>query len=531
MATNFPSSLDNLSNPTGSSALTSPDHAGQHADANDAIEALEAKVGVDGSAVTTSFDYKISNGVFPKLNVDSGVLFVDATNNRVGVNNSSPTVALDVTGAEKISGDLTVATTAFTVNSTTGKVGVGTASPSSTLDVIGSISARTSPTQDGVALSGRTGGTGTYEVTLTPTTLTADRTLTLPDATGTVALNSGANADYVSPYTGFRNAIINGDFRINQRAFTSATASGSYGHDRWLFGGSGGTVTYSTQAFTVGSPAVTGYESQNFARLVTSGQTGAASDYAWLSQPIEDVRTFANSTITISFWAKASSGTPKVAVSITQVFGSGGSPSAAIDTYGSQVTLSTSWARYSVTMAVPNINGKTIGSTANTSYLQLLLWTSAGSTYSARTGTLGVQNATIDFWGVQVERGSVATPFEQRPIQTELALCQRYYYQLVRGSAITLGIGFYNFTSQVYFTVTFPVTMRITPILVSSTGTNYYQASYGFTADQFNSLTLHQASPQTAGLYNGSEASGTAYQAFFMQTNDASAAIAFNSEF
>jgi hypothetical protein len=61
MATNFPTSLDALTNPTGSSSLTSPDHASQHADANDAIEALQAKVGVDSSAVITSLDYKIRN--------------------------------------------------------------------------------------------------------------------------------------------------------------------------------------------------------------------------------------------------------------------------------------------------------------------------------------------------------------------------------------------------------------------------------------------------------------------------------------
>lgn len=60
MATNFPTSLDALTNPTGSSSLTSPDHAGQHTDANDAIEALQAKVGVNGSAITTSLDYKVT---------------------------------------------------------------------------------------------------------------------------------------------------------------------------------------------------------------------------------------------------------------------------------------------------------------------------------------------------------------------------------------------------------------------------------------------------------------------------------------
>lgn len=60
MATNFPTSLDSLTNPTTGNPLSSPSHAGQHADANDAIEALEAKVGVNGSAVTTSHDYKIA---------------------------------------------------------------------------------------------------------------------------------------------------------------------------------------------------------------------------------------------------------------------------------------------------------------------------------------------------------------------------------------------------------------------------------------------------------------------------------------
>jgi len=276
-----------------------------------------------------------------------------------------------------------------------------------------------------------------YGASLSPTVLKVDSTNTRVginnqspaytlDVNGTVeATQFIQGTDYLTPYTGFRNKIINGDFRINQRVFSSTTANG-YGHDRWLLLKNGGTVTYSTQAFTVGSPAATGYEAQNYARIVTSGQS-ASGDYAVLAQPIEDVRTFANSTVTISFWAKASSGTPKVAVQIEQDFGTGGSPSSVVKTYFGQVTLSTSWARYSVTGALPNINGKTIGTTANTSSLYVNLWVSGGSTFNSQTGSLGIQNTTIDFWGVQVERGSVATPFEQRPIGAELALCQRYY--------------------------------------------------------------------------------------------------------
>ncbi len=62
MATNFPSSLDTLTNPTVSDYLnsTTVPHATQHADLNDAVEALEAKVGVDSSAVATSLDYKVA---------------------------------------------------------------------------------------------------------------------------------------------------------------------------------------------------------------------------------------------------------------------------------------------------------------------------------------------------------------------------------------------------------------------------------------------------------------------------------------
>lgn len=61
MATNFPTSLDTLTNPTANDKLNTLSHSDQHANANDAIEALEAKVGADSSAVTSSHDYKLSN--------------------------------------------------------------------------------------------------------------------------------------------------------------------------------------------------------------------------------------------------------------------------------------------------------------------------------------------------------------------------------------------------------------------------------------------------------------------------------------
>jgi hypothetical protein len=62
MSSNFPSSLDTLTTPSGSSTLggSSPSHTTLHTNEGDAIEALEAKVGVDNSAVTTSLDYRVN---------------------------------------------------------------------------------------------------------------------------------------------------------------------------------------------------------------------------------------------------------------------------------------------------------------------------------------------------------------------------------------------------------------------------------------------------------------------------------------
>ena len=82
MATSFPSGLDSFTNPTAVDTLDSPPHDTQHADANDAIEALQAKVGVDSSAVATSHDYKID-----ALETDVSTAQTDITNLETDVTN------------------------------------------------------------------------------------------------------------------------------------------------------------------------------------------------------------------------------------------------------------------------------------------------------------------------------------------------------------------------------------------------------------------------------------------------------------
>jgi hypothetical protein len=303
----------------------------------------------------------------------------------------------------------------------------------------------------------------------------------------------------VGGFAAGKNKIINGDFNINQRNFTTSTTSGTFGFDRFSSIMVDGTVTYSAQTFTTGAAPVAGYEGKNFARIVTTGQT-LATARANLTQGIEDVRALAGQTATVSFWAKAATGTPKIAIELNQSFGSGGSPSSGVQAYAGQVTLSTSWARYSATIAIPSISGKTIGTNPD-SALQLNLFVSAGSNFNARTGSLGIQSNTFDIWGVQVEAGSIATPFQTATgsIGGELALCQRYYYRNTQASNFTLlpYTASATSTTVVRYEVKLPQTMRAN---VSSIDYAQFQASDGVTALTVSALTLASASTETVTM-------------------------------
>ena len=310
------------------------------------------------------------------------------------------------------------------------------------------------------------------------------------DITGTINLLGSSVA-----YTAGKNRFINADFRYNQRSFTSTTTDLVYGFDRWQMSVSGGTCTYSAQTFTPGTAPVAGYEAINFARLVTASQT-LSSHYAYLGQRIEDARTFAGQTVTISFWAKAASGTPSVGVTFYRSFGTGGSPSAneyAVSA-GQKTAITTSWARYSLTFAINSVSGKTFGTTANTSWITPFIWTSAGTDYNTQSGSLGLQNVTIDFWGIQVEVGSTATAFQTATgtIQGELAACQRYYFRSSAGSSQTVAFGGNIPTTAItVYNSQFPVTMRSTPAFSSGTaasitvghGANVNTVANSITAD------------------------------------------------
>ena len=327
-----------------------------------------------------------------------------------------------------------------------------------------------------------------------------------------------------------KNKIINGDFNINQRAFSSTTTDGTYGFDRWLFGRSGdGTTTCSAQTFTPGTAPVSGYEAANYVRIVTTGQT-TSSSYTLLVQRVEDVRTLAGQTVTVSFWAKANSGTPSITVELQQNYGTGGTASS--DLYKSKIAITTSWARYSVTIALNSLTGKTIGTGSS---LAAALWVSAGSNFNSRLDSLGLQANTFDIWGVQVEAGSVATPFQTATgtLAGELAACQRYYVRFNAATAYQkFGEGVAASTTVAYIAMPLPVEMRVVPTAIDASAANTFRLQ---NHQNFELSTIAIGTVPTGkshGTISPTVASGLTAGGFYflMADNDTSAYLGFSAE-
>lgn len=271
-----------------------------------------------------------------------------------------------------------------------------------------------------------------FDLILTSISIISTNTFDISANTGNISTNTSniaTNTSNIATLTTRtdlipgRNKIINGNFDIWQRG-TSFNLY-QYTADRWvnvLLGSSASTVT--RQNFTLGQTDVPGNPSHYYRATTNSG--GTASSGIVLQQRIEDVRTFQSQTVTVSFWAKADATKP-VSVEFEQNFGTGGSPSATVINIGvTKFTLTSSWAKYTATVFIPSISGKTLGSN-NNDFLAFNIWLEAGSDYNSRTDTLGLQSGTFDIAQVQIEEGSIATKFEELPLSTQLQLCQRYF--------------------------------------------------------------------------------------------------------
>ena len=328
------------------------------------------------------------------------------------------------------------------------------------------------------------------------------------DGTGTsVGLNVGSGkklavaegamtlaSQNVTPYTGFKNRIINGAMVIDQRnagaSVSVANNTITYTADRWLVYSNNDGLCSMQQV----SDAPSGFIKSLKFTTTTADASLSATQRTMIQQRVEGFNasdlgwgSASAATVTLSFWVKSS---------LTGTFGAAIQNESVNRSYPFTYTISSAntWEQKSITIA-----GDTTGTwaTDNTSFARIVFGLGVGSTYSGTanawaasdlnsvTGAvsvIGTLNATWQITGVQLEKGSTATSFDYRPYGTELALCQRYFETSYSGVAV----GTASFTNARYLVcpatgnyqaipISFNVTKRAAPSLVSysaSTGTS-----------------------------------------------------------
>jgi hypothetical protein len=182
-------------------------------------------------------------------------------------------------------------------------------------------------------------------------------------------------------------------------------------------------------------------------------------------------------------------------------------------------SIGTTWQRYSVTFSVPSISGKTIGTNSN---LTIRFLRNASETF------------TLDLWGVQLEAGSVATPFKRHApsLQGELAACQRYFQRI--GGEITnhfFGTGWNRSTTEARLSVPFLTRMRTMPSVTFGPRTDFrWQHGSAVSSTPSNDVTAIEVSTINVAL-EVPVTSLTAGGAGVLISGNTNGVINLNSEF
>jgi hypothetical protein len=308
---------------------------------------------------------------------------------------------------------------------------------------------------------------------------------------------------------GFRNRLINSDMRIDQRnAGATVNTDLAFPLDRWKAFRNGGAATFTSQRSTVAPANAT----NSLLYTVGTGAAPGASDYSGLSQTIEGFNiadlgwgTASAKPVTMSF---------KVRSSVTGSFGLSLRNSANNRSYIASFTIAAANTWETKTITVP---GDTTGTwlTDNGAGLVVLFDLGVGSTFSDTAGSwlaankfgltggtklIATSGATFHVTEVQLEAGSVATPFERRPF--ELALCMRYYQNLNN---------WFEYATGATGNANAPITMFSVPMRASPTITNISVAAANNT---FTGYTVHSRNGVFFGyniVYNSST-TGYAYR-------------------
>ena len=313
---------------------------------------------------------------------------------------------------------------------------------------------------------------------------------------------------------GFRNRIINGDMRIDQRnagaSVTAPAGSTTYFTDRW-------SILESTDGAVTGQQVTTAPSGFSNSLLVTVTSTDSSlttTQQTIIQQKIEGFNTadlsFGTASaapVTLSFWVRCS---------VTGTFAGSFRNSANDRSYPFTYTISSAntWEQKTVTVS-GDTTGTWIGST-NGIGLEVIFslgagpdrtgtanaW--AGSNFVSATGAtnlMATSGATFYITGVQLEAGSVATPFERRPYGTELQLAQRYF-EIVRfgGASKIFGTDSSQWISE---DMRFLVEKRALPTVASVSGSwKWWNGTSQITAN-FTSYEIKTTTVAASGASGG----------------------------
>ena len=324
--------------------------------------------------------------------------------------------------------------------------------------------------------------------------------------------------------TRFKNRIINGDMRIDQRnAGASVTPTDAqYLVDRFVYRGSQtGKYTAQQNAGSVTPPE--GFT--NYLGLTsTSAFTPASTDYFQLKQIIEGFNiadlgwgTANAKTVTLSFWVRSS---------LTGQFGGSIRNNPAftyVYPFSYTVSSANTWTKISITIVGPNAS-QGVWNTNNTAGLEVVFDLGCGSTFLSTSGSwqsggfagvtgdtkvVSTSGATFYVTGVQLEVGESATGFEYVDYGTQLAMCQRYYEISSAGEFSAIAI----YTPQGQFMcapVSFQTTKRATPTFTNVSVGGAWAAPGSFlVSGSTSSFSLRNATVNTFSLQNTRVAGNT----------------------
>ena len=411
-----------------------------------------------------------------------------------------------------------------------GNVGIASTQPKTSLDI-----------QNGAFQVGPAGICTVTSVNVgTAATIHANGNVTCGIITTTNIVNS-------TPLS-HRNIVINGDMRVAQRS-TSESMSDSGNDmptcDRWNYSRNGVTATVAQVAEAPDGTGLT--HSLKWTSTSAVGSIAAGNTLIYLykieTQDIKRLGYGASSakTATLSFYAKGSLA-GKIGVNCrrdSKIF------SANVD-----MTANT-WQRHTIVIPADTSTGFSAND-ADNGWQFGITWGAGSNSTSGTTGgnwinfhnaytagfTAGQQGAylttsgsTFQITGVQLEVGSVATPFEHRSYADELRRCKRYYHLWVEGANQFVCFGDFFTGGQCDGGVQLPVEMRATPSLDVNTGADYYIIYTNSTQSHIDgNFNIFKAHKRAVLWYAAPDTNRTAGHANRWITNNASAKIAFDAE-